>query len=127
MWSPEEALPQCEVSDLGYVSCKVPPWSEKILIGRITDWPKETKKEWRNIQCTCYMHAACRTKACYAWEVSQDTLVRWLLCGTPVADASSKLKRELGDKHKEMFKDFDPRARGATPSGEGGAASSAGP
>ena len=104
VWSPQEAFYQTEVSPMGYVSCKVPPWSQKILLGRITSWPKEVKPEWRSVQCSCMMHPECRTPAFKRWEMSDDDFVRWLLTATPCQDLSRAERLALGKAHKKKVR-----------------------
>ena len=100
--TPEVALDHCEVWENGYVSCNVFPWNTKSAIGRITRWPKKTLK---NIQCSCYQHTRCKTRALMVNVASEKQLVLWLLRGTWEPTANRKRRRQLGDEHKDMLDD----------------------
>ena len=99
-WPVDDAAPQTEVSRMGYVTCKVPPWNVVRTLGRITTWPTTKKLEHRSISCKCYLHSRCKTPAKAFSEVSEAELVRWLLSGCiPAPDASSDRKQLLGIRH----------------------------
>ena len=122
-WSIDDAIMQCDVSAMGYVSCKVPPWNAKPIIGRITTWPEPTVLEWRSIGCMCYVHSNCKSPGKTVWNCDKKTLLRWLLSGTFEHNAPTARKKQLGVEHVAMFKKLWP---GDAVREEGWTASSAG-
>jgi len=123
-WTAETAVTQCEVSTMGYVSCKVSPWSYRPVIGRVTCWPADAPSHKQSIQSSCYMHASCRTPAKMRKQVSEEFLVRWLLSGIVEPDASQARRRELGRLHVQTFKDMLAQQSSAGEFGGAGSVSS---
>ena len=101
----DEAVAHCHVDADGTVTCALPPWNAMTAIGLISTWPKEREDmQRRNISCRCYMHLSCTSPAKVFRSVRQDTLLRWLLSGTPVYPAASNMQRnEWGAAHKPSW------------------------
>ena len=100
----EDAIKHCKVSDSGYVTCSLEPWSAHRTLGRITTWPKDKDKQLRSISCKCYLHPKCSSAAKKVKVCSEETLLRWLLSGhLPDSDASSDRKKAWGKAHAAAF------------------------
>ena len=101
----DEAVAHCHVDADGTVTCALPPWNAMTAIGLISTWPKEREDmQRRNISCRCYMHMSCTSPAKVFRSVRQDTLLRWLLSGTPVYPVASNMQRnEWGAAHKPSW------------------------
>ena len=57
--SPEQCADVSVIDPDGYVSCALPPFGERGVIGRLTYFPKGVALEQTDIGMRCYLHANC--------------------------------------------------------------------
>ena len=99
----EQLVAASEVTPLGYVSCSVPPFIAKPMIGRLTTWPADRPVERRSVSMRCYMHTGCVSSAKGRTKISDDQLLRWLFSGEFKPDATSAQKKAGAIEHKAHF------------------------
>ena len=80
--SPEQCANVSVIDPDGYVSCALPPFGERGVIGRLTYFPKGVALEKTNIGMRCYLHANCSVTR-RAHKLSAERMKLWLFNGLP--------------------------------------------
>ena len=123
--TPAECAEVAQVSGMGYITCPLPPWDSKPMIGRLTSWPEARPMLLRSVSLKCYLHPGCGSPAKGRWAVSDNQLLRWLFSGVCEEGATKHRKHELRLLHAAAWQPiFDEGIAPPPATAEGSAASS---
>ena len=123
--TPAECAEVAQVSGMGYITCPIPPWDSKPMIGRLTSWPEARPMLLRSVSLKCYLHPGCGSPAKGRWAVSDNQLLRWLFSGVCEEGATKHRKHELRLLHAAAWQPiFDEGIAPPPATAEGSAASS---
>lgn len=98
----DQGVAACRKDVLGYVTCAMPEFQHKPILGRITTWPESRPEEKRSLSMRCMLHTNCSV-AVPRWRVTDQLLFRWLLEGVYEDRPTAQRKAELRVMHRDLW------------------------
>ena len=99
--SVEDLVRSATISDLGYVTTTLHPFSKMRAVGRITSWPEAKPMQARSVSMRCNVHSKCSFVKAHRLVTDGD-LLSWLFCARVVENAAEN--QVAGAEHMALAK-----------------------